>query len=324
MLSLLQIVVLRLRLRRRERHTEHCVNKWRSVLNMALAGETLMELLPLPKKEVPQFLKLWLHFQISLRGGTRDLLNDIARRLGADALARTLLERGNRSERALAALTLGYLADRSSLEAMQQLSVDPDRLLSFHARWALLQIDPEAAARHAVRALVSGEWSVLETGGVLQENRPAVQAALLEALPHEREVEGLTRLLQLADVLDLSPPGEMLLPLLLHTEMEVKAGALKLCVDPVLKPVVLELMSHQNWRVRLQAVKALGRFAQPEDVSAMARLLADREWWVRYRSAQALAQLPFLDRSDMEALAEKANDSFARDIMRQVLAESAV
>lgn len=323
LLSLLQIAWLRSRLRARERLAERCLNKWRPMFNAILAGDEGMALPPLEAREGVYFLKLWLHFQISLRGGTRELLNNMARRLGADARARSFLEHGSLSERALAALALGYLADRSCLETMRRQSVHPDRLLSFHARWALIQIDPEVEVRHAIRALVAGEWSVREAAGVLQESMATVEGAFLEALPRESEDGALILLLQLADALALSPPGEMLEPLLRHPEMEIKAGALKLCGDPTLKAAVLELMGHEDWRVRLQAVRALGRFAEPEDVFALAHLLTDPEWWVRYRSAQALAQLPFLRAPQVVALAEAANDPYARDIVRQVLAESA-
>jgi hypothetical protein len=53
------------------------------------------------------------------------------------------------------------------------------------------------------------------------------------------------------------------------------------------------------------------------------RLLADREWWVRYRAAQALVELPWLKRADLEALHATLDDRYAADMLAQVMAEQA-
>jgi HEAT repeat protein len=58
-----------------------------------------------------------------------------------------------------------------------------------------------------------------------------------------------------------------------------------------------------------------------DDVEPLTRLLVDKEWWVRYRAAQALAGLPFLDMTTLRKLTEDQKDRYARDILAQALAE---
>ncbi len=59
-------------------------------------------------------------------------------------------------------------------------------------------------------------------------------------------------------------------------------------------------------------------------MAALTLLLSDREWWVRYRSAQVIASLPFIKQGEMRALADNSTDRFAGDMLRQVMAESAL
>jgi HEAT repeat protein len=83
------------------------------------------------------------------------------------------------------------------------------------------------------------------------------------------------------------------------------------------------LLAHPDWQVRVLAAKALGRIGDRSDVDRLVALLADREWWVRYRAAEALLELPALTRADLEALRASLTDRFAADMLSQAMAESA-
>jgi HEAT repeat protein len=71
----------------------------------------------------------------------------------------------------------------------------------------------------------------------------------------------------------------------------------------------------------VQAAKALGRIGERADTARLVQLLADREWWVRYRAAQALVELPWLKRAELAALASGLEDRYAADMLAQVMAE---
>jgi HEAT repeat protein len=73
--------------------------------------------------------------------------------------------------------------------------------------------------------------------------------------------------------------------------------------------------------VRGQTAKVLGRIGEHSDVNRLIPLLADAEWWVRYRAAQALVGVPFLSMAEIELLRHNLADRFARDMLAQALAE---
>jgi HEAT repeat protein len=73
--------------------------------------------------------------------------------------------------------------------------------------------------------------------------------------------------------------------------------------------------------VRLQAAKALGRIGEHTDVNRLVPLLGDKEWWVRYRSAQALLGMSFFSLTEAEMLRTNLSDRFARDMLAQAIAE---
>ena len=84
--------------------------------------------------------------------------------------------------------------------------------------------------------------------------------------------------------------------------------------------IVRELTRHDAWFVRVQAVQALGRLGVPGDEDLLLLALNDREWWVRYRAAQALYSLRYLS-DDEFARIRARQQGFARDMLEHVYAE---
>jgi HEAT repeat protein len=68
----------------------------------------------------------------------------------------------------------------------------------------------------------------------------------------------------------------------------------------------------------------MGRLGVAGDEHRLIELLTDREWWVRYRAARALAGLGFVGAARMRAIQAAQTDAYARDIIEQVLAERAI
>jgi len=84
---------------------------------------------------------------------------------------------------------------------------------------------------------------------------------------------------------------------------------------------VRTLLGHEDWQGRVQAARALGRVGERSDAARLTRLLGDPQWWVRYRAAQALRELPLLAQADLDAVRASLTDRFALDMLDQVLAE---
>lgn len=321
-LLVLQIVGLRLWLRARERRTARVVAYWRPIMTAVLAGERPRDLPPLARADEADFFKLWLHFQASLRGEARASLNWLAQDLACDRIALRLLARPNRGEKLLAILVLGHLGQAGAAAALEGAARTRDRLLAVHASLALVQIDPQLAARAMAPGLVlNAGWPVREVVTVLAGARAECGPVLTSMLPI-LEPHQLPRLLQVMEGLRIAVAGAELARLLKIDSVEVQTAALRVVSDPTMRSAVLKALGHEDWRVRMHAAKALGRVGRREDVPALMQLLSDREWWVRYRSAQVLAALPFLKEGEVRQIALESSDRFAADMLRQVMAES--
>ncbi|MGX4642334.1 HEAT repeat domain-containing protein [Massilia sp. SYSU DXS3249] len=322
LLLALQIVAMRIALRRRQRSDERALARWRPVLNAAIVGEMPGTLPPLGRAERLPFLRLWAHLQGSLRGEANEALNDVARRLGLDTYARELLPRGRRPARLLAALVLGHMHDRQAWPELLRLAGQPDNTVSLTALWALVRIDPPAAADYMVPLFIEREeWALSLAAGILQQAIEPATAALVRTLPQLGE-DKLPRALRIAEALHVTLPAGILAAALTSASMPVVIAGLRGVRTPDTIAEVRALLSHPDWQVRVQAARALGRVGVRSDADRLVALLGDREWWVRYRAAEALLELPALTRADLEALRASLTDRFAADMLSQAMAES--
>lgn len=316
----LQILRLRLALRRNERVEARALAKWRPVLHAVSVGEA-PQLPEFAATERLPFLKLWVHLQGSLRGEAADALADVARRLGVDASARGLLQRGRRGERLLAALSLGYMRDRDAWAPLLRAAGQPDTALALTAMWALARIDGQAAADYMLpRFIESGDWALSRVAGVLQE-APAASAQALQGLLPALPEQFLPRALRIAEALRVGLPRPVLDGALRSGQVDVLVAALRNVATPDALDAVRSLAAHANWQVRVQAARALGRIGERADTGTLAVLLGDREWWVRYRAAQALADLAGLYGESLEAVRAGLTDRYAADMLAHVMAE---
>jgi hypothetical protein len=317
----LQIVFLRVGLRRRERGSDATIAKWRPVVTAVAAGVPPASVPALERAEYIAFFKLWLHFHVSLRGNAADSLNGLAATLGCGQIARTMLDAGDRSQQLLAILVLGRMRDREAYPLLRRFAAHRARTLSMHASWALVQIDPaQAAEGMAPDLIINGEWPVREIVTVLQQARTECEPVLL-AMAERAQPAHLPRLMQVIEGLRIALPAPLVTRLLADSDPEILISVLRCVGDPAVREGVLPLLRHSDWRVRLQAARTLGRIGGREDLPALAGLLNDSQWWVRYRTAQAIAGLPFLAPGELAAVAANTGDRYASDILRQVMAE---
>jgi len=317
-----QIVRLRIALRRRQARAARALARWRPILSSAIAGDLPPDLPPLARGERLHFIQLWVHLQSSLRGDAAAALNDIARRVGLEHDAQAMLGRRARAERMMATLVLGHLRERSAWPQLQRMagnSLDPT--LALTALWALVRIDPDAAAAYLTPLFIENDdWAMSHVAGVLKEASVSVESVLVEMLPGLPR-ERLGRALRVADALRVTVPDELLVGALDDASVAVVTAALRLVNLPGSRERVRALLAHEDWQVRVQAAKALGRIGDRGDTDRLVALLGDREWWVRYRAAEALVELPWLGRAELDALRGSLTDRYAADMLAQALAE---
>ncbi len=317
-----QVLALRRSSARRIGLQARTLARWRPVLLRAAMGDKLLPL-PLPKHEREALMLLWNQLQDGLRGHAHQGLNALATQLGLHELALRFAARRSGGLRLLGLRTLGHLGDVGDWPCLENLLADPRSVISLAAARALLRIDARRAAPRVLdEFLRRGDWPVPRLATLLREAGPDhILPALTERL-HGMPPFHQVRLLPIARVTEAPGRGSLIEALLASaTEPAVLSAALQQVHGPASLARVRELCSHADWQVRSYAALALGRQGAAGDRRRLVGMLCDREWWVRYRAAQALLTLPGVDAIVLEALGAALTDRYARDMLVQVMAE---
>ena len=322
----IQLFLARIRNRLRTRRQGRIEQVWLPIL-VAETAEAPDVLPPLAAADVIPFLILWNQLQESFTGDITGRLNEVARRVGADARARRMLEQRSLRRRLLAVSTLGHLGDRedqASWKALVGLTSDKDGLLSLAAARALTRIDATAALPVILPHIAErDDWSRNYVLGMLVDlgadtvSRPLTEAAL--QTPGDR-AHKLVQYFSAAHVTDAVPVVRTIIAR--TTNIDCLAACLRVFADVDDLDTVREYLHHPSWQVRVQAVNVLGRLGAAEDYPSLLPLLSDAEWWVRYRTAKALCSLPGIELARIKKLSDQHHDAFARDMLVHVLAES--
>jgi HEAT repeat protein len=298
---LLLICILLLRFLRlaKERRRRSVTEIWRPLLAQCVV-EMPDNLPTLKPRDHVAFLYLWNHCFESIRGDARTQLNELARRLGTDQVAKRLLRARSLRRRLLAIVTLGHLQERSIWnELAATLQVD-NAFLSLVAAKALLNIDAQAAIPLLIPVISQRkDWSPLKVVAMFEAVGADLAAETIAKAAIQAPAEIASRLIRhLASTRSSQglPPLRALLQKGSPSD-DVLSACLFLfgqCSDPRDVSTVREHLTHPTWYVRLQAASALGKMGVEEDELRLIRLLDDDHWWVRYRAAEALSNLPWM------------------------------
>lgn len=322
LLLVLVIVGLRLSLRRSMRREAAFVAIWRPILLEVISGGTPKLPAALRSGDQLYFLKIWNYLHESLKGPASDRLNTLARQLNCDKTARKLLKKGHRAERLLALLTLGHLRDLASWDELAQQATQSDRLASIHAARALIYIDPLKGTELMLPLMLTRQdWDITQIASFLGG---ANQAFWLHLSKNILQIDKRqwTRALLLADALRLELPLPSMEFILTHYQsVDTLVAALHMASSLSLLPAARSFMNHPDWRVRVEAARFMGQFGGVNDLPQLQSLLQDEEWWVRYRAAEALADMPFFGISKLRELRGQATDIQALAMLDHVLAE---
>ncbi len=318
---------LRLATMSAKRRRDAFLLEWRSVFAAALmSAETArtIALPPLKRGDSVYLLEEWNRARDIVDGDAVDNLIELAARTRIPEYAERLLGQRRLRARILAVQTIGHLRDMRFRDDIVEL-VDADNpALSITAAMALTEIDPGKAVDVVVpRINERRDWpknrvaQALRLAGSERISEPMYRAI------RAAEPAGQSYLLQFARLVE-SEVLDALIEDLLKSSSDpgVLNAALKLVSGYRGVPRVARLTQHDAWFVRMQAAKVLGRVGQPEHLELLEDLLDDREWWVRYRAAQAVTQLPFLGPNQLRQLKNRLSDRYARDMLQQCFAEA--
>lgn len=298
-LLLLSILLLRHVRRNKDRRRHAVTETWRPLLAQCIV-EVPDRLPPLTTWDHLILLYLWNHCYESIRGDARANLKELARRTGSDQFAKELLHTRLLRRRLLAIVTLGHLQERSIWNELAAMLQADNAFLSLVAAKALLHIDAKAAVPLIIPVISQRkDWSPLKVVAIFEPAGADIAAeAIAEAaclaspeigarlIRHLAATQSQHALPPLRDMLQKGTPPDDLLAACLFLFGE--------CSDPRDIVTIRTHLSHPTWYVRLQAASALGKVGVEEDEARLIALLDDAHWWVRYRTAEALSNLPWM------------------------------
>ena len=321
-LLVLQVIVLRILLIRRERRKANFRALWRPLMAQSAIGESASypQVLDVDTKE---FLILWNHLQELIRGVSKDHLNQLARSVGMHLTAQKLLLRGTFAERVLAMMTLGNLREQSSYSTLVNLMRDENPLTSLAASSALMEIDADAGISLFISLVLSrDDWPSAKIATILKEaGSTAITEPLVQAIRGAKPYQ-LGRLINFLELANIAESSQVMREIMsVSRDQQLIAACLRIMKDPRDLDVIRSQVINPIWIVRVQAAAALGRLGVEEDKVRLIKLLVDPQWWVRYRAAISLSQLPFVSIEELQRIQAEQTDRFAIDMLNQVLAE---
>ncbi len=324
----LMVLLLSVRIRAiaRRKRIAGLVSRWRAIFTgTALARPPVA----VARSDAFTVLNLWNDFhRVNVQAGgiADDVLDAAARANGFDRLALYLMGK-NAGSRLVALTAIGYLRLPSALECVIGSTEDELGDISLAAYRAAVRIDSAHMGAFAQAILEHGEWRPRNVEQILRELGPqAITAWIARAAAGatDEQLPGLIRYFVLCEPSGIRPALEEILTR--RPDAGVLAAALRALLAIVEvrdRPMILRLLRRSESFVRIAAIAALVPVVADEDRELLEDLMADEDSWVRYRAAQALISA-FPQQGRNGELERESADRFARDALKQVLAERSV
>ncbi len=325
-ISGLLILFLRTFYDQHQKNIKNQSSEWESILLNSFEFVPT-ELPVLTKRTTVSFLVLWNYLLESLQDEAKENLIIIAYLLKLDQWAATALRQRNVRQKLLAIQTLGLLGEKSIWDELETLTSDKNSTVSLAAIRSLIKIDKKKAISIFLPLIGKRkDWSFSMGGKILKEAGPEViSEPFVKQLRNSSNDDELVRLLRYLDLAYMQTTAPLIRELLQTSEdFKTIKFCLKAVTDPQDLELVRKLLKHEHWEVRTQAASALGRMGTDDDEKRLIHAAGDQEWWVRYRAAQALANLPSISEEKLEEIAKTHQNFFGSDMIYKVIGERKV
>lgn len=319
------ILVLHARASIKARRIERMREEWIACL---LDPESHPSRLTVEQRDVEPFMKVWGQILQSVRGDYRDALVAFLHKTDVPELVRRRLKHGSLRERLLCVFTLGSIQDEPSRPILADLALGKEPFLSLAAATALVRIHPRESVEMLLPHMVTRhDWPLSRVHAALSEGDPAMVSNELVGYVMANMPEVPLRAIRLMALVRQESRSMLIRTLLMFQtdmEWESEAALLDEIQDPLLGDLARDRLSHREWRVVVAALKAIARIGDSDDVMAVYPLLEHAQWWVRYRAARAIAALPGIKPIEIELMASRHEDPYARDMLRFALSEQSL
>lgn len=319
------ILVLHLRATAKGRRIERLRAEWIACL---LDPEPHPSRLMVEPADTEPFMVVWDQILQSVRGDYRDALVAFLHKTGVPELVRKRLKHGSLRERLLCASSLGSIQDEPSRPLLAELALGKDPFLSLAAAAALVRIHPRESVEMLLPHMVARhDWPLSRVHAALLEADPAMVSDELVGYAMAAMPDVPLRAIRLMALVRQESRSMLIRTLLMFQadmDWQSEAALLDEIQDPLLADLVRDRLSHPEWRVVVAALKAIGRIGDSDDIMAVYPLLEHAQWWVRYRAARTIASLPGIKPIEIELMASRHEDPYARDMLRFALSEQSL
>ncbi|APR53184.1 hypothetical protein CA223_04445 [Sphingomonas koreensis] len=265
-----------------------------------------------------------------VRGAERDAFITNATRLGVPARLARRMRAGSARNRATALQGIAQFDSPEARTALHTALNDRNRDIRLAAAQALAAkgelLDPQDLVRRLELGVNQSSRITISLFQAIAETRPDAIKALVVQPDQKLDV-------RIAAIEALAATGDYsLVPVIAELALAAEDGseelprylhALGKLGHPSGAGAVLAGLSSGSMAARAAAARAAGRIAVPRSAERLAQLLSDREWWVRFRAAEALIAI---GEPGVARLHEAAAGGYgpARDAAETMLAETGI
>jgi len=316
------VITLRIMLVYKERRRRKFVEMWRPIL-MQCVMEVPETHPKLNYRFILDFITEWNALFDKLNGTSRDNLVSFASQLKIQQTAIKLLISSHLKIQLTGVVTLGNMQVQGAWPILESIANSNNAILSMAAYRALIMIDSDRALIELLPVLIKREdWPNAMIARILKNTNNNLVCSIVTNACDTANQEQLFRLIQILNALNCpSIPVVFRKALLDDMDDHIISYCLKFTTDPNSIDLVRKYVSYPRWHIRAHAATALGNIGGKEDIKHLVKLIADKQWWVRYRAAQALTKMPFISRDDVHDIKAKQQSKNAKQIIDQVLAE---
>ena len=305
--------------------------RWKPVFSRLRAGEAVTSL-PLTVAEYPYIMEMWDEECAVAGRELRERLVQLGLQIGLDEAIWHVL-RPNRMHlyrrkvwlQSLAIKLACHINTELTREALRLKVDSSDYFLAARACTILLTINAPGCERDVIQILFRFPDHTPFITTQLGEAGGARVLLLLEPfldlLPAYAE-QNFVSLLERSDDPDLLPLLKTRLTTTDSTEEQAAIiRALGRIGDRSASSQIIPFLNSDISYLRVQACNALGSLGTVAERVLLIPLLADRDWWVRYRAAMAYVSLSPESRMQLQSLVNDLPDRYSRDIMNHALVE---